>query len=109
MPHFTQGFLQIAFNNVWTTNEARRAEDIRQILRNSNSSDLAIPFTRLASLTKHPFIHLPKTWIEFKNENVKIFRNKTEFKISLKNHLLGELFLAITCNRLLCPSCHLNA
>ena len=49
------------------------------------------------------------SWIEFKNENVKNFRNKTEFKISLKNHLLGELFLAITCNRLLCPSCHLNA
>ena len=82
MQHFTQGFLQISFNNVWTTNEARRAEDIRQILRNSNSSDLAIPFTRLASLTKHPFIHLPKTWIKFKNENVKIFG----IKLNLKFH-----------------------
>ena len=106
MQHFTQGFLPISFNNVWTTNEERRAE-IHHILR--NSSDLTIPFTRLASLSKHPFVNLPKTWIEFKNENIKILRNKIEFKTNLKKHFLNELSATIRCDRLLCPSCHLNA
>ena len=107
MQHFIQGFLPISFNNVWSTNEERRSENSRHIL--SNSDELTIPFTRLATLIKHPFINLPKTWIEFKNENVKILRNKIEFKIKLKKHLLSELSSVITCNRLLCPSCHLNA
>ena len=106
MQHFSQGFLPISFNNVWTTNEERRTE-IHHILRNSD--DLTIPFTRLASLSKHPFVNLPRTWIEFKNENIKILRNKIEFKISLKKHFLNELSLTVTCDRLLCPSCHLNA
>ena len=107
MQYFIQGFLPISFNNVWSTNEERRSENSRYILRNSD--ELTIPFTRLATLIKHPFINLPKSWIEFKNENVKILRNKIEFKIKLKKHLLSELSSVITYNRLLCPSCHLHA
>ena len=106
MQNFIQGLLPISFNNVWTTNEARRPENSHHILR--NSSDLTVPFTRLASLSKHPLVNLPKTWLEFKNENVKILRNKIDFKLQLKKHLLSELSSEIFCGRLLCPSCHLN-
>ena len=74
-----------------------------------NNNQLSIPFTRLATLSKHPLIIFPKTWVEFSNEDIKIIRNKIEFKIKLKKYLLGELSDTIVCNRLLCPSCHLNA
>ena len=107
MQNFIQGFLPVSFNNVWVTNEDRRPEDSHHVLR--NSSALTVPFTRLSTLSKHPLVNLPKTWIEFKNENVKILKNKAEFKINLKKHLLRELSAEMICNRLLCPSCHLHA
>ena len=106
MQHYIQGFLPSLFDSVWLTNEERRPEDIQRILRNSNQ--LAIPFTRLVSLSEHPFINLPKTWIDFTNENIKIIRNKIEFKFELKKSLLSQLSSVVTCNRLMCPSCHLN-
>ena len=106
MQHYIQGFLPALFDSVWLTNEERRPEDIQRILRNSNQ--LAIPFTRLVSLLKHPFINLPTTWIDFTNENIKIIRNKIEFKFELKKSLLSQLSSVVTCNRLMCPSCHLN-
>ena len=89
------------------SNEEWRTENAHHILCNSNAS--TIPFTRLSTLLKYPLINLPKTWIEFKIVNIKNFWNKIEFKIKLKQHLLGELSSVITCGRLLCPSCHLNA
>ena len=107
MQNFIQGFLPVSFNIVWVTNEDRRPEDSHHVLR--NSSALTVPFTRLSTLSKHPLVNLPKTWIEFKNENVKILRNKVKFKINLKKHLLRGLSAEIICNRLLCPSCHLHA
>ena len=60
-------------------------------------------------LSKHPLINFPKTWLEFNCENIKILRNKIEFKTELKKHLLNELASVINCSRLLCPTCHLNA
>ena len=75
--------------------EDRRPENYHHVLGNSNA------------LTVHPLVNLPKTWIEFKNENVKILGNKIEFVINLKKHLLGELSSVVSCGRLLCPSCHL--
>ena len=107
MQHFIQGFLPASFNNVWLTNEERRPEDQHRILRNNDQ--LSVPFTRLSSLTKHPLINFPKTWLEFSNENIKILRNKIEFKTELKKHLLNELASVVNCCRLLCPTCHLNA
>ena len=77
------------------------------ILRNNNL--LYVPFVRLSTLSKHPLDNLPKTWLDFNNENIKILRNKIEFKAELKKYLLNELSSVITCDRLLCPSCHLNA
>ena len=107
MQNYVQGFLPTTFNTVWLTNEERRQEEVYRTLRNNNQ--LFIPFTRLATLSKHPLIIFPKTWVEFSNEDIKIIRNKIEFKIKLKKYLLGELSDTIVCNRLLCPSCRLNA
>ena len=108
MQHFIQGFLPASFNSVWLTNEERRPEDMqRRIL--SNNDQLFVPFTRLLSLSKHPLINFPKTWLEFNCENIKILRNKIEFKTELKKQLLNELASVINCSRLQCPTCHLNA
>ena len=107
MQNYVQGFLPTTFNTVWLTNEERRQEEVYRTLCNNNQ--LFIPFTRLAKLSKHPLIIFPKTWVEFSNVDIKIIRNKIEFKIKLKKYLLGELSDTIICNRLLCPFCHLNA
>ena len=53
-------------------------------------------------------MNLPKTWIEFSNENAKLIRNKLEFKNKFKKHFLSELSSTFICNCLLFPSCHLN-
>ena len=79
----------------------------RRILRNNDQ--LFVPFTRLPSLSKHPLINFPKTWLEFNCENIKILRNKIEFKTELKKQLPNELASVINCSRLQCPTCHLNA
>ena len=51
MQNYVQGFLPTTFNTVWLTNEERRQEEVYRTLRNNNQ--LFIPFTRLATLSKH--------------------------------------------------------
>ena len=76
----------LPFSNIWLTNEERRAEEMHHcILRNNNL--LYVPFVRLSTLSKHPLDNLPKTWLDFNNENIKILRNKIEFKAELKKYL----------------------
>ena len=75
-----------SFSNIWLTNEERRAEEMHHcILRNNNL--LYVPFVRLSTLSKHPLVNLSKTWLDFNNENIKILRNKIEFKAELKKYL----------------------
>ena len=76
-----------------------------------NNNLLSVPSVRLYTLSKHPLVNLPKTWLEFSNENIKTLRNKTEFKTEVNKYLLNELVSVVTCNRLqyLCPTSHLNA
>ena len=106
MQQYKQGFLPPSFNDTWITNAERRNDDIHIILR--NDQNLSMPFSRLSSSARQPLINLPKTWIEFNNETIKIVRNKLEFKSTLKKHLIEELSSTINCTRLLCPTCHLN-
>ena len=110
MQHYHQGFLPSSFSAVWLTNQERRNEDGRnEELRISlrNNEQLNIPFTRLTTSMKFPLVNLPKTWINFSVENIKILRNKLEFNIKLKKHFLDELSSTIHCTRLFCPSCRL--
>ncbi len=104
---YKQGFLPTAFNNTWLTNRQRRDnEDLRITLRNQD--ELYIPPCRLTSLDKFPLFNLPRTWNEFTEETIKIMRNKPEINRSLKKYLLDQLSQFVNCNRLLCPTCHLN-
>ena len=71
-----------------------------------NNANYDVPFARLVSLERHPLTRLPKTWLEFENENVKIIRNKLLFNKELKLFLLNQLNDNFTCDRLFCPQCH---
>ena len=107
MQKFKQGFLPPSFNQTWSDNRVRRGDQFKISLRNKNLFN--IPFARLASSIKLPLVNLPRTWEDFKNESIKIIRNKLEFNHKLKEHLLCELSEVIICNRLFCPACQLHA
>ena len=106
MQKFTQGFLPESFNNVWVTNRIRRADQDHIELRNDN--DLFIPYARLTSTEKLPLVAFPKIWSAFPDERIKFIRNVPEFNMELKNYYLNQLSSNPTCNRLLCPHCHLT-
>jgi len=121
MQRYIQGYMPSAFNNMWITNQARRDEALNLNMDNNmvddriivqrvlrNSENLNIPFARLSFSTKQPYINLPRTWLDFTEESIKIVRNKIEFNLKLKKHLLNQLSSTVTCGRLLCPACHLN-
>ena len=99
MQKFKQGFLPTSFNQTWSDNRVRRGDQFEISLRNENL--LNIPFARLSSSIKLPLVNLPKTWENFDNESIKIIRNKAEFNLKLKKHLLDELNDIVHCNRFL--------
>ena len=104
MQKFKQGLLPQSFANTWTLNANRRTNH-NLILRSND--DLYVPFTRLASSSKQPYVIMPKTWVDFQDETIKILRDKSQFNSALKKNFLNQLSETIQCNRLLCPSCHL--
>ena len=108
MQRYKQGFLPAAFDHIWLTNAERRNnqnQEIRIVLR--NHQELHVPACRLTSSLKQPLYKLPKTWLEFYQEDIKILGNKNEFNNKLKKFLISELSDTVACNRLFCPSCHL--
>jgi hypothetical protein len=104
MQKFKQGFLPMAFYNVWHSNLVRRDNEFEIALRNQEGMD--IPFVRLSSSS---LVNLPRTWEKFQNDEIKILRSISEFKSKLKICLLNELTATVRCNRLLCHVCHFNA
>ena len=116
---FLNNNLPASFNNMWTTNMARRVahEDdnppvpIRNIVDPyvlRNNDDLCVPFSRLALTEKFPLFSFPTLWLGLLNPDVKIQRTKNAFNAKLKQHFLGKLQDNFTCERLLCPHCHLH-
>jgi hypothetical protein len=104
MQRYIQGFLPILFKDVWLTNKSRRNQDnVNVVLR--NSENLYIPFARLSSSTRQPYVLLPKLWSEFNTEDIKIIRNKLEFNLKFKKFMLDELSTTVNCQRLFCPAC----
>jgi hypothetical protein len=103
---FTQGFLPSSFNDTWISNKIRRAGQDQIELRNND--DINIPFARLTSTERHPLCSFPKLWSTFENEQIKFTRNVVEFNKLLKAHFLSLLNASPTCNRILCPECHLK-
>jgi hypothetical protein len=105
MQQFVNGFLPNSYDNEWLTNASIRGEDL-PLLRNQD--DLHIPFSRVNYVERLPLIVFPKLWSNFSTLEIKFIRDKTEFKLKLKKHLLNELSSSVSCTRLLCPRCHLN-
>ena len=87
---FIQGYLPSSFNNIWITNEARRSENVSMVLRNHD--EFYMPSSRLHSLDNFPLYSFPRSWVNFQNENIKFIRNVLEFNLSLKNHLINNLW-----------------
>lgn len=81
MQKFKQGLLPQSFANTWTLNANRRTNH-NLILRSND--DLYVPFTRLASSSKQPYVIMPKTWVDFQDETIKILRDKSQFNSALK-------------------------
>jgi hypothetical protein len=102
MQQFINDLLPASFREMWTTIEERRRESTL-VLRNGNTLD--IPFSRLSSSALQPLIKMPKSWIEFTREDIKIIRNKLEFKRLLKLYFLERLSPTVYCTRLICPVC----
>ena len=106
MQQYVNGHLPISFKDVWITQEARRqADNVEYLLR--NSENFYTPLSRLYTLDSHPYFLFPKMWQNFREENLKIIRDKSKFNIQLKEFFLNKLNTNFICNRLLCPHCHL--
>ena len=105
MQQYSQGFLPVAFHNVWTTNYINNPTPY--LLRNND--DLFIPPPRLAVTMKQPYHSFPRAWADFHEHNIKIQRDKPTFNSLLKQFFIDKLQSDFTCNRLLCPSCHFQS
>jgi hypothetical protein len=82
MQFYTKGYLPVSFNNVWFNNASRYQQEF--VLQLRNRENIHIPFARLTSSSTQPLVNLPRTWCQFPNENIKILRNKLEFKAEFK-------------------------
>ena len=103
---FAQGFIPVALSTIWIRNRDRihtGGPNLR------NSEDIFVPVSSLTQFENFPLYSIPKTWVNFENEHVKILRDKNEFNFKLKAALLSELNENYTCNRLICPFCTLNS
>jgi len=107
MQQFMQNFLPVALQSMWITNNIRRQDQSHVVLRNND--ELHIPLAISSFTSKHPLTTFSQLWADFPEESIKFIRNKLEFNSKLKNHLLNQLKTQVTCGRLLCPDCHLNA
>jgi len=65
-------------------------------------------FTRLVICERYPLFNLPRLWNNFPDLEIKSSTTKDEFNRKLKKYLIAKLSSNIVCNRLLCPTCHLQ-
>jgi exonuclease III len=102
MYEYLNNLLPRSFNNMWP----RRGElNGNYNLRNNNN--LTVPFSRINLVERLPLCSLPSTWNSFNDrDNIKNAINLNQFKKQLKKCILSRI--DITCNRLLCRSCHLR-
>jgi hypothetical protein len=109
MYDYCNNLLPLSFRNLWPTNvERRNRENTVEIYRNLRDDNLLhVPFVRLEHFMKFPLAEYPRLWNDFNNS--VLAPNRNTFKIMLKEYLLSNLSVSVTCNRLLCPVCHLRA
>jgi len=111
---YSQGFLPPAISGTWIKNSERargnEEEDeggaVRRFQALRNEDDYFVPYSRLVSIDRSPFIAFPTLWNNFKEPELKFTRNKLQFNSKLKSHLLNKLKDKVSCDRLLCQACH---
>jgi Reverse transcriptase (RNA-dependent DNA polymerase) len=105
---FANDLLPESFKNLWVTNLIRRRESQLNYDRTLRDDHLLyVPYVRLEHYYKFPLADFPRVWNEF---NFAVSSNsRTSFKSLLKEYFLEKLSIIINCNRLLCPTCHLQA
>jgi hypothetical protein len=106
MHDYVNSNLPSSFINVWQTNSDMR--DPENFMQLRNDHEFFIPFSRLESCRKFPMYDFPRLWNDFPNDEIKSITSRILFKKSVKGYFLDKLSDIIVCNRLLCPSCHLN-
>jgi hypothetical protein len=106
MQQFKFNHLPAAFDNMWTSNQDRFANQNLMPLRNND--DFYVPYARTNLIERLPFFSLPKFWNEFLDDVLKSESNKIVFNAKLKGHFMDQLNADYVCTRLLCPHCHLN-
>lgn len=104
---FSQQFLPESFDDVWSRNHVRNIGDNDLQLRNNDH--YRPPPSRLALTDRLPTFSFLKTWESFPDENIKFIRKKSEFDQKLKQYFIDDLSVNVTCNRLYCPACSLQA
>ena len=109
MHRFLSNELPISFANMWTVNADRqRTNQTEDAMLLRNHQDLFIPPCRLASSEVFPLYSFPRIWTNFPAAVANCLLNKKEFDTQLKKHFIDSLRANYTCERLLCPHCHLN-
>jgi hypothetical protein len=110
MYDYCHNLLPLSFRNLWPTNAERRNQENPayndRILRDDNL--LHVPFSRLEHYRKFPLVDYPRTSNDFTSLNAIVTLGRNLFKNTLKELLLSNLSESVTCNRLLCPVCHLG-
>lgn len=101
--NFKQGFVPTSLKTIWITNQERN-----NIYALRNQENIYLPVSRLSQFASFPLYLLPRLWIEFTNKDLKIIREKSEFKKKLKEYFIENLNSVVICTRLLCPNCHFN-
>ena len=101
MSDFKNGRLPRSFIASWRTILERQ-----NVYNLRNNANFDIPAARTEMIKRLPMCRIPSTWNNFSNENLKSLNSRSSFRYKAKKDLLNSL--PTICNRLLCPSCHLN-
>ena len=102
MHAYKYGLLPRSFHDIWQTNNER---NLRYNLR--NTEEYNVPRFRTNLVSRLPMCSFPKIWNNFADpKNIKSEPRQHLFSNRLKRLLLDKI--TTTCNRVICPVCHMN-
>jgi len=101
--------LPLSLKEIWQINQNQiNLGNQNDQIRLRPRGTFRLVFTRLSICEKFPYFSVPRYWNNFPDLEIKNSTTKTEFNNKLKKYLIGELSSNVNCNRLLCPTCHLQ-
>jgi len=104
---FLRHQLPSLFDGTWQLSQGV-GEEIHDQIQLRPRGTFRLNFTRLSICEKFPYFKLPRLWNDFPDIEIKNSVTKLEFNKKLKKFLIAQLSDKIICNRLLCPTCHLQ-